>query len=198
VILPLCLLCLAASARDLPVPPNAMRAVGILDDGRRWRLPAGEYELSEGEVNSAIAYYVAKDKEASRWVRSASVRFKEGKTFDVDVNAGFGPELLEKVDEEAKGFVVRSLLKLLRSENNIHVECFFTSAKGKGFIQVRKARLNSIPLPESLVDKILDLVGPRIKPPVDLHKLYRLEFNVEKVEILPGRIRARVRSTPSR
>jgi hypothetical protein len=47
-----------------PVPPEAARAVGMLEDGRRRRLPAGEYELSESEVNAAVAYYAAKDKEA--------------------------------------------------------------------------------------------------------------------------------------
>lgn len=190
ILLALCISCRAS----VPIPPDAMRAVGILEDGRRKVLVPGEYELSESEINSAVSYYVAKDKEASRWVRSASVKLKDGKLFDVDVNAGFGPELLEKVDAQAKGFVVTTLSKLLRSENSVHVECFFTSAKGKGFFQVRKAKLNGLPLPESIVQKVLDLAGPRIKPPVDFHTLFKLQNGVEKVEILPGRVRFKVRA----
>ncbi|MBI5242384.1 MAG: hypothetical protein HY922_01715 [Elusimicrobia bacterium] len=166
-----------------PGHPRSLKAAGLSEK---------TFEATDAEINAYLAARVAGSE--VRELRSAAVRFKEGKIFEVEAAFSLVPGTLDKLGQKERGFLQRSLEKLLKSENRVLVEGFFTSAKGKGFFQPRRIEVNGFALPQSWVNEILELVGPRIKPPVDFHRLFDLSRGVEKAEILPGLIRVRLRA----
>lgn len=166
-----------------PGHPRSLRARGI---------PEKSFEVSEVEINESLVHLAATDRK--RRLHSASVRLKEGRVFEVDVVASLGEKTLGKMDGEAEGLFGRALRKLLKAENRVQAEGFFTSAKGKGFFQVRWAKLNGYSLPDSWVQKIVELVGRHQKPPVDFNRLFELPNGIDKVEVLPGSVRLRLKA----
>ena len=192
-------LALASGGAEPPLSPEAAKVVNILDalkaNERRPSSAAGAgaeqtFEVSEGEINAYLAYRIAREPKG---VRSATVRLREGKLIEVELVASLDPQLLDSLDAQALGWVRRVLLPLTRAENRIRVVGFFTSARGKGFYQTRSVELNGHAVPDSWVEEAMDLIGPRIKPPLDFHRLFDLSHGVEKGEVLPGRVRLRVR-----
>lgn len=146
--------------------------------------------LTEAEVNDYLASRLSsKVKE----VRRASARFKDGHVADVEATVGLPPGALDRLPGDTPGIVRRTLDKLLKSENTVRVEAMFTSAKGKGFVQVRRVELNGIPVPQAFVRELMEFAGAKAKPPVDLNRLFELRYGLEKAEILPGALRVVLR-----
>lgn len=166
-----------------PGHPRSLQARGI---------PERTFEVSEAEINESLVHLAATDRK--RRLHSASVQLKEGRVFEVDVIASIGDKTLGKMDGEAEGLFGRGLRRLLKAENRIQAEGFFTSAKGKGFFQVRWAKLNGFVLPDSWVHKIVELVGRHQKPPVDFNRLFDLPNGIDKVEVLPDSVRLRLKA----
>lgn len=166
-----------------PGHPRSLKAAGIAEK---------TFEATDAEINAYLASRVVGGE--VRELRAATILFKEPRIFEVEASFSLAPDALDKLDRNERGFLRRTLEKLLRSENRVRVEGYFVSARGKGFFQARRIEVNGFRLPQSWVAELLDLVGPKIKPPVDFHRLFDLSFGIEKAEILPGAIRVRLRA----
>lgn len=152
-------------------------------------LGAQDVTLSEAEVNGYLADLLpARVKE----VRRATVRFLDGRVVDAEAAVGLPSGALDRLPGDTPAFIRQTLERLLKAENAVRVEAMFTSAKGKGFVQVRRVKLNGIPVPDAFVRELMEFAGAKARPPVDFHRLFELRNGVEKAEILPGAVRLRV------
>lgn len=167
-------------ANNRPGHARSLRARG---------LGAVDVTLTEAEVND---YLAGRLQEKVREVRRASARFKDGRVVEVEAGVGLPPGALDRLPGDTPAFIRTRLDALLKSENSVRVEAMFTSAKGKGFVQVRSVKLNGIPVPDAFVRQLMEFAGAKARPPLDFNRLFELGNGLEKVELLPGAVRVRL------
>lgn len=167
--------------RNRPGHDGSLRARG---------LAAQDLTLTEAEVN---AYLADRLPRKVKEVRRASAHFKEGHVVEGEASLSLAAGGLDRLPGDTPTFVKMTLEKLLKSDNTVEVEALFTSAKGKGFVQIRRVKLNGIRVPESFVRELMEFAGAKARPPVDFNRLFELPNGLEKVEILPGAVRVLVK-----
>ena len=158
-----------------------------------------QFSVTEDEINAYIRTWIkdeaqhARHKELS--VKSAEVRFKDGHVLEVDAVAQVGLSSLKALDSLGDSFLAQKLKQSLTMDNTIHLQCLVTAAKGKGFLTVQEIRIKIIPVPISLVQEILRIVGEKQHPPKDFNKPLDLPNGIQRIEILPQTLKLSVTPT---
>lgn len=163
-------------------------------------LRAGEtrvFTLAEDDLNRYLAEGIRReaDKKKRREfeIKSVSLRLKEGRVVEATAMARLDAGALKLLGSEADSIVVQGLKNYLTMDNSMVLECLVSSAKGKIFVKVLRARIKEVVLPDSLVRKVLQIVGAHQRPPLDFNRMFALPNGIQRVEVLPGRLRLQVR-----
>ena len=125
-------------------------------------------------------------------IKSAVVRLKEGHVVEMAATARLDPGTLKALGSKADSLAVKGLKKYLTMDNSIRLEFLVSSAKGKGFVKVLSVRIKEVVLPDSLVREVLQVVGEQQRPPLNFNRMFVLPNGIQKVEILPGKLRLQI------
>lgn len=153
------------------------------------------FAFTEQEVNDYLAHWIAnegqKGKEVS--IKSGSVRLQPGHILEADAVARLEAGSLKSLDEDPNSLLSRTLKGCLSVDSTVHAKIFATSAKGKIFLKAKEIRLNGGTFPDAWVQKILQIVGRKRRPPLDFNRLFDLPSGIWKIEILPQSIKIHVK-----
>jgi len=155
------------------------------------------FVFKEEELNRYLADALRQEAEKRKGreieIKSASLRFKEGRVVEVSALARLDAGALKALGSEADSLVVQGLKKYLTMDNSMRLELQVSSAKGKVFVKVLQAWIKEVALPASLIQKVLQVVGEHQRPPLDFNRLFALPNGIQRVEILPGELRVKIR-----
>lgn len=155
------------------------------------------FELTEAEINAYIKFWIQTHggKEGIE-VRSAALHFLPGNVVAAEAVAGIGAGPVAQLGSESSAPFVRTLLRLLDADNSVRLECQAEAKDGKLSLAVRSLKIKSFALPVSLVRRILEVVGRKQRPPVDLTRPFDLPNGIENAQILDHAVRIDVRLVP--
>ncbi len=155
------------------------------------------FSLTEEDVNSYIRFWI--DANGGREgfdPRSATVHFKPGHVVSAEAVARIGVDPRRFASNAATLMWLRRITGLLAMDNSVELEAEATSELGQMSVTIRSAKVGGIPLPAALVRSVLDTVGTKQRPPLDLSKPFALPNGIERVEVLPGAVALDVRLRP--
>jgi len=165
------------------VPGSTIEKVMARVKGRAKDAPVNrkhlkQFTVSEEELNAYIATVI--DSKEKKQVESANVHLPEKNKLVVicvaKINLG-----------KALGRAFKS--GDLGLEQNVRVEATWVSAKGKGFFKIQSVALDGFTLPASLTDNLIKRIAAKQKPPIDPTKFLPLPYGIDRIEILPGKIK---------
>lgn len=137
------------------------------------------YILTESDLNAFLA---AKIKERPRKdVESLRIEMKDA-IFTTFLEVDF-----DQVEIKGDSMTTSLLRALLRGRQTIEFDGQLQTENGKGTYEVKRATLNGLPLPPSLVNSILSAVGRRQDPPFDPMEPFDLPYGVKTVTVSPGK-----------
>ena len=181
---------LALAAGTAQAQTGADRVETLVQMFRQNRPSAQDITLSEAEVNAYLALRLpSKAKEIKR----ASANFKDGHVVEAEASVSLGGGALDRLPADTPTFVRKTLERLLKSDSTVQVDALFTSARGKGFVQIRRVEINGIKVPDSFVREAMEFAGAKARPPVDFNRLFPLPDGLDKVEVLAGAVRVVVK-----
>lgn len=143
--------------------------------------PEKAVRLTDSEVNAYLQREV--QSQSHLGLKSVAVKFVGPNYVSATTSIDF-----DKVKIDDSSFAVRSISSLLTGEKQITVEGIVTSADGMGQFKLEKAYIGSLKLPVYFIEKLINFMGPRQNPPVDISKPAPLPYGLKKVEISTGSI----------
>ncbi|MBI3549749.1 MAG: hypothetical protein HY078_11980 [Elusimicrobia bacterium] len=165
-----------------PGDPQSLKSRGLSEE---------VFEVSERDLNLYLKGRLPSKVKEIPW---AWARLKPGKLVETEVAVRIPLGEIEKLAEGPRGIIQRTVESLIKVENRLRVEALYTSAKGKGFLQVKRITVNDVEIPDAWVQELLTLAGDSLRPKADLHRLHDMNYGLEKVEILPGFVRIKLRA----
>ncbi len=139
-----------------------------------------QFTISEEELNAYVATII--NSKEKKQVQSAIVHLPEKNKLVVTCVA--------KIDlGKALGKAFGGNADI---DQNARVEATWVSAKGKGFFKIQSLALDGFTLPSSLTESLIERIAAKQNPPIDPNKFLPLPYGIDKIEILPGKIKIRV------
>jgi hypothetical protein len=190
---PLSLLLIAALAGAVVVPakkpaasPAKERIKSIAEalhkGGRKAKkspFPGRTERFTEEELNTFIAEEVKKSDE----IESVKVKLLD-RTLDIEGRARI--EWKEVLKGDADSMVGKLLAKAGGLSSTLRIKAQSGAAKGKAYVKVQSVEVNGLTLPQSMVEKLLDSVGKKQRPPLDFNNLIPLPYGVQSFKIEQG------------
>ena len=177
-ILNLALLCLTVAAE--PGGPTRVEDVFAWLQGGKETQPSS-IELSQDELNK----FLGRAAEEGRLgpVRAISARFLEG---DVEVVAAVDPEEINLASNQSLQEMMRSLFA---GPQQVRILGSLSSESGTGRFEAKEVQLNGLTLPPSALSLLIQSLGKRLDPPLEGAETFALPFDLDRIEVLPGRVR---------
>jgi hypothetical protein len=182
-----------AAVKAPPPPPKlkspAEKVADILQDfvtqtdlrTRGKKPPEKVVRLSESDVNAYVDQAI---KVKSRYgVKSVYIKLLGTNYLAATTTIDF-----DKAKVEDQSFAVRMVRALLSGERQIYVEGTVTTKDGKGQFALQKAYFGSVRLPVYFIDKVINYLGRRQKPPIDTSKPAPLPYGLKSMDITTGSI----------
>jgi len=140
--------------------------------------PFGEIRVTEAEANSYVAY---------EWAGMFPPGVSQVRmTFRPSRPQGSAVVDFDKV-KETFGSPSNPLADyLLRGVHTVAAEGIFTAAGGIGQFQLEAVSLDGVPLPQMVVDFLIDRYLKRMVPQADPNRPFRLPFAIDKVIVEEG------------
>ncbi|MBA3065901.1 hypothetical protein KJ633_04415 [bacterium] len=167
----------------------ADRIKSVKKSAPRSAMPGKNIEVTEEELTKYIMERAAR-KNGRASLYSLKINFLQNNIFDITAAIDF--DLSGFFETEKRLLIAKILGKSKGIKNTIYLKVQVASAKGKGILIVNTIKINGIKLPDGLVRESLIKIGKKQNPPVDPGMLTRLPYGIQKIEILPGKIRLRM------
>lgn len=155
-----------------------------------------EFDLKEADVNAYLQRWIHEQESSTKRrevaVKSAEVHFLDGHVVEADAVAQVAMGSLKALDPLGDSLLALKLKQALAMDNSVHLQCVIGAAKGKGYLIVRELRIKGIPVPASMVQEVLAIVGKKQRPPIDFSRPLELPNGIQKVEVQPDQVKIRV------
>ncbi|HAH31909.1 MAG TPA: hypothetical protein DCL44_06305 [Elusimicrobia bacterium] len=180
-------------------------AVGLIwsnrpgsDNPKTGRGKIRSFEFTEAEVNEFTKQLIrrkgGKASNSGISIKSVEVGFRDKRILQMEAVAVLSPAALNLLGLDQDAFLIKTLKKCLGMDNSLYVECLFSSARGTALIKVLKVKIKGIPLPDAALQRLTKLIGDRQRPPLDFGRPFPLPCDIEKIDVLPGRLGLLVRA----
>ena len=200
----LLLLPFAGPARGQAAASGAEEAMELIANNRPENAAGGgsggkirSFDFTEGEGNGFIRRLIQRDSgkasDGTITLRSAVVRLKDGRRAEAAAVVAFDAGALKLLGMERNSLLGRILRRCAGGDSSVELECLISSAKGSVFVRVLRLKLKGVQLPDAAVRTLLKLAGKKQNPPVDFDRPFPLQNGIEKIEVLPGRLRLEVK-----
>lgn len=149
-----------------------------------WQLESGQagqtYVLYEGDLNAFLKSQL--EERQRNGIRDLSIRLSEGTiTTYLKVN-------MDELELNGESVSLGFFKALLEGTQRLEVEGKLVAEDGIGTFTAERARLNDIPIPGSLVNRILSAVGRRQEPPFDPTQPFQMPYGIQRVTVEPGKV----------
>lgn len=149
-----------------------------------------EFTITEQELNEYLAFAITQSnngkKPKSFKPKSAQIRLKEGRLAEIDAIASFDAGALKLLGSDSASGMMKTIKNYLTVDNSLKTELSVNSAKGKAFVKIQHVKIKGLPLPDSILQKVLKGIGDKQKPKIDFAKAIDLPNGIDKIDIQPG------------
>lgn len=139
-----------------------------------------QFEILEEDLNAYLAVELKKSEHPA--VQDVAVRFHEG-SFTTRLKVD-----MDKVEVKDQSMTAGLLASLMTGVQIIQVEGTLKTNKGTGTYVTRKAWLNDVPVPATLVDSLLSRIGRKNEPPFDPTEPFKMPYEIKEVIFKSGRV----------
>jgi hypothetical protein len=141
--------------------------------------PGKTFRIPESDLNAFVTEEVARHRVSA--VEKVVVLLLDGH---------FSAELLVDTEQlEFEDSMTGALLQsMLKGKQTLKLEGVVSGAGGTGRYETRRAWLNGVALPASLVDTILKTIGKRQDPPFDPTRPFNLPSGIQDITLYPGEV----------
>ncbi|MBI4369035.1 MAG: hypothetical protein HY547_02280 [Elusimicrobia bacterium] len=144
--------------------------------------------FNEADVNEFVRDLVA--QKGMGKIQSARVTFVADKTAILNVVARVEwSEIFKRSGAESPTAKLLSKLGAVTSAIDAKLES--GSAKGKAYARILEVKINGISLPDALIQRLIQYLGEKQKPPMDFSRLFPLPYGIQKIEIHKGGVTIR-------
>ena len=152
-------------------------------NSKKSAMPKKTVSFTEKELQEYFNF-TSEERKKKVEIENIKIGFATENTFTSQADVKI--DLNEVFKQQESSVVGKILKKAAGLKNSFFLQGRISSAKGKGIILVQIVKINGIKLPDTLVQALINHIGKKKKPPLDLTKFVDLPYGIQKIEVSPG------------
>ena len=156
------------------------RVESVIEELENGAAPGREYKILEDDLNAYLKAEMKKNQHPA--VQDIAVRFHEG-SFTTRMQVD-----MDQVELKDQSMTAGLLSSLMTGVQVIQVEGTLKTKNGTGTYATRKAWLNDVPVPATLVDSLLSRIGQKNEPPFDPTEPFKMPYKIKEVILKAGQV----------